>query len=628
VPASQFTSTGILSGMKPARGRTDNTVPAIDDTVDQNALATSKPIATGVRTGVFTLASGVMPTASSGETGYLANSDAAYDTDSNLTVDLGFYPLPTVTAPLAGRVKRDLSGAGDPTAATAPLAGVEVALYEDLNGNGKLDPEEMSAVDTQVTGITGAYAFDAVPSGDYIVVQTILPGAEATFDSDGGDADATAITVEGDPIVEVDFLQALSPDTFIQWQQLHAGAGNAATDNLDGDLASNLLEYALGTEAGSGADKRRFWLEANAMGSVDAVLARYAVGHKDVAYALEGSNDLASWTAIVAAPTTTSGTDGTETLRYAGISPAFVRLKVALDANHDGTSEATATSSVQGWTRRQFAAVSQTFSMPLLKSEVFAGSASAATGAAFVPGQCYYAEVISGDAEGARFEVDEARSTATSIAYEAAVPSANARIVVRAHWTVKELFPVALFHAGTSSANADRVMFFNGTGYNVYWLLARPTGSRWVRDGDASLADTGATNVGPLEGLMVNPRAAAVAVTYTGAVRSWKAGLSLHAGAQLMGSGYPMALSPNDRSMGAASGFAASDSFRLWLGDSSSSAAYAGYTFNQANALGSYWSADDGHDVGAGKLFDAYRAAWLISAEGSASWVPPVPWKP
>ncbi|MDB6118122.1 MAG: conserved repeat domain protein, partial [Verrucomicrobiaceae bacterium] len=632
-PASQFTSTGVLSGMKPARGRTDNTVPNIDDTGDQNALATSKPIATGVRTGVFTLASGVMPTAASGETGHLANSDSAYDSDANLTVDLGFYLLPTVTAPLAGRVTRDLSGTGDPTTATSPLPGVEVALYEDLNGNGKLDPEEMTAVDTQVTSGTGAYVFDAVPSGDYIVVQSVLPGAEATFDSDGGDADATAITVEGDPIVEVDFLQALSPDTFIQWQQLHTGISNTAADNPDGDnpdgdLASNLLEYALGTEPGSGADKRHFWLEANASGPVDAVIVRYTTGHKDVTYALEGSNDLTAWSNIASTPFTTSNADGTETLRYAGLTSAFVRLKVSLDANHDGTAEATATSQVQSWTRHTFTVGSQTFSMPLLKAEVFSGKAGMATGAAFIPGQSYYAEVIGGDGEGLRFEVNEAKSSATSIAYEAAAPAADARLVVRAHWTLRDVFPVTLFHAGTSSSNADRVMFFNGTGYNVYWLLARPAGSRWVRDGDASLADAGATVVGPLDGLMVNPRAASVAVTYAGAVRSWKAALSLHAGAQLVGSGYPLVLSPNDRAMNGANGFASSDSFRLWLGDSSASSAYASFSFNQPGALGSYWSADDGHDVGVSKLFDAYHAAWIISTAGSSSWKPSVPWQP
>ena len=628
VPASQFASTGVLYGMKPARGRTDNTVPNIDDNGDQNALATSKPIATGVRTGVFSLASGVMATATSGETGYHSTDDDGYDSNSNLTVDLGFYPLPTVTAPLAGRVKRDLTGAGDPTAATAPLPGVEVSLYEDLNGNGKLDPEEMTAVATTVTSSTGAYSFDAVPAGDYFVVQTILPGAEATFDSDGGDADITAITVEGDPIVDVNFLQALSPDTFSQWQQLHPGISNGALDNPDGDLASNLLEYALGTEAASGTDKRHFWLQSNAQGSVDAVLVRYATGHKDVVYALEGSNDLASWTSITTAPVTVQGVNGMETLVYADMTFAFVRLKVGLDANLDGVLEATATTPVQGWTRHTFAPGSQTFSMPLLKPEVFAGASNAATGAGFITGKQYYAEVIGGESEGLRFEVNEAKSSSSSIAYEAASPTVDARIVVRPHWMVRDLFPETLFQAGSASSGADRVMFFNGTGYNVLWLMARPGGNRWVRDGDATLADAGTTVVGPLEGLMVNRRGLAVNVTYTGSVRAWKVGHPLHSGAQLMGSGYPLALSPNDRAMNGSNGFAASDSFRLWLGDSSASATYAAYTFQLTAGLGSLWTADDGHDVSAIKLFDAYRAAWIISGAGGVEWSSPLPWSP
>ena len=409
---------------------------------------------------------------------------------------------------------------------------------------------------------------------------------------------------------------------------MHPGISNGATDNPDGDLASNLLEYALGTEAASGTDKRHFWLQSNAQGSVDAVLVRYATGHKDVVYTLEGSNDLASWTSITTTPVTVQGVNGMETLVYADMTFAFVRLKVGLDANLDGVFEAIATTPVQGWTRHAFNTGPQTFSMPLLKPEVFAGVSNAATGAGFVAGKQYYAEVISGASEGLRYEVDEAKSSSSGIAYEAASPPVDARIVVRVHWTVRDLFPETLFQAGPASSSADRVMFFNGTGYNVLWLMARPGGNRWVRDGDATLADAGATIVGPLEGLMVNRRGAAVNVTYTGSVRSWKVSQPLHSGAQLMGSGYPLALSPNDRAMNGASGFAPSDSFRLWLGDSSASATYAAYTFQQAAGLGSFWSADDGHDVSAAKLFDVYRAAWIISGTGGMEWISPLPWTP
>ena len=623
VPPSQFINPGPLYGMKPSRGRTDNTVPNVDDDGDQNALATAKPMATGVRTGVFTLASGVEPTAASGETGYHATSDDSYDTNANLTVDLGFYPVPAITAPLAGRVRRDLTGTGDPDAATTPLPGVEIALYEDTNGNGKLDPEEMTAVDSTVTNTSGTYSFSAVPAGDYLVVQTVLPGAEATFDSDGGDADTTAITISGDPVVEVNFMQALTPDTFALWQQLHPSLNQGATDNPDGDMAANLLEYALGTEASSGAGTPHFWVEAHADGTADALLLRNTAGHHDIRYVMEGSNDLAIWQVLAAAPAVTPLAGGTETVRYTNVGTAFVRLRVNLDANQDGTPEATALSTVQGWSLRQFSASAQTFSMPLLKPEVFAGTASSATGKDFVAGQAYYAEVISGNLEGRRFEVDEAHSTDTALAFESSSPPADARIAVRAHWLVKELFPITNFHAGTSSANADRVMFFNGTAYTVYWLMNRPGGGRWVRDGDATMADLGSTIVGPLDGLLVNPRNA-VSIALSGEVRSWKAALPLRAGPALVGSGYPLALSPAARGMNGTGGFVAGDSFRLWLGDSSSSA--SGYANNLFD--GARWTGDAGADVTASKVFDGWHAAYLISSQGNAAWQEPLPWAP
>ena len=621
VPASQFASTGPLYGMKPARGRTDNLVPNIDDNGDQNALATSKPIATGVKTGVFTLAAGVMATSTSGETGYLSNTDAGYDADANLTVDLGFYAVPVVMAPLAGRVTRDLSGTGNPTTATTALVGVQVTLYEDINGNGKLDADEMTPVATKLTDNTGCFCFGAVPAGDYLVVQTLLPGAQATFDIDGGDSTITAVTLEGDPVVDVNFQQVLHPDTFKQWQQVHANLGSSPDANPDGDMSTNLLEYALATEGGNGSDKKRFWLEPNASGSVDAVLERCAAGHKDLVYLIEGSKDLATWTRLSTAPTNQVKTNGFEVVRYAGVTAPFVRLKVLLDADLNGTPEATAISQVQGWTNQAFTVGTQTFTMPLLKAETFAGTASAATGTGFVAGQSYYAEVISGDREGQRFEVNEGQSSATAIAYEGASPAASDRIVVRPHWTLAELFPVASFHGGTAAANADRVLVFNGSGYTVYWLVSRSSGNRWVRDGDATLGDAGGIVAGPLDGFLVNARSGTVNVAYSGAVRSWKASVPLHAGAQLVGSAYPIPLSPADRGMDASHGFVSGDGFRGWLGDHSSDSGYSAFTLQQGT-----WTAEDGYGASSDKVFEAFRASWITSTNGNLGWTVPAPW--
>ncbi|MDB6076144.1 MAG: putative hemagglutinin-related autotransporter protein, partial [Verrucomicrobiaceae bacterium] len=617
----------------------ENTAPTLtasttlDDNVDQDLVPSAKPYAFGCNTSTFSLVLNSEPTSASGETGYQSASDDSYDTNADVTVDLGLFPLPSPTAPLAGRVRRDLSGTGDPSAAATPLPGVEVALYADANANGQLDASEMSAVATTTTDAAGAYVFEQVQAGDYVVVQTILAGAQATYDSDGGETDATAITVTDAPVVDVDFLQSLSPDTFAQWQRQHAASSNGASDNPDGDLYSNLLEYALGMD-GAVSGKPHFNLEAGAANTIDAVLVRRSTGHNDILYSLEGSNDLVSWTKLNISPVFTHNVDGTETVRYQGVTSSFVRLKVDLDANKDGMAESTSTSPVFGWKSVELAAAAQTFSMPLLKPEVFAGKVGTATGSVLAPGSTYYGEVISGDLEGQRYEVDEAASTATAIAWESTPPPAEARIVIRAHWTVAELFPASLFHAGTSASNGDRVMFFDGPGYKVVWLVNRPSGPRWVRDGDATLADAGGLMVGPADGVVVNPRQAPVRVTLMGEVRAWKFAVPLRAGAQLIGAGYPLALSAADRGMDGAAGFIAAtdstsaDRVQIWVGDTNpGSAAYTSYFYRQAGNLGSLWSGPETQDATTTKVFEAFRASYLISGAGTSGWSQPVPWK-
>ena len=252
-----------------------------------------------------------------------------------------------------------------------------------------------------------------------------------------------------------------------------------------------------------------------------------------------------------------------------------------------------------------------------------------------VPGSAYFVEVVSGAHEGERFEVDIATSSAAGLAYEGAVPPADASIVVRAHWTLGELFPVASFHAGTSPSNADRVMLFDGTGYRVIWLLATKSGARWVAEGDVALKDVGGTVIGPADGVMVHPRAAPVTRALLGQVRSWKFAVPLHAGAQLVGAGYPVALSPADRGMTASNGFVAgtsangADSVRIWVGDSTPGATgYSTFSYVQANDLGSFWADGAGTDATTAKLFGNFRATYLISTDSKPDWIQIVPWKP
>jgi len=582
VAADQFVSGAPLYGTKPTKGRSDTAVPNIDDNDDQNALVTSKPMATGVRTGNFTLAIAAQPTAASGETGHQSTSDDSYDAQANLTVDLGFYPLSGASAPLAGVVRRDLA-----QAATAPLPGVEVALYEDANSNGSLDTPEMQAVQSVVTDDAGGYAFEAVLPGDYLVVQSVLPGAEATFDTDGGAADVTRVTLEGEGITGVDFHQALVEETFAQWQQKNPLPGsNAVHENPDDDLYDNLLEYALGTAADEGQATKRFYLEAGPGGRIDAVLVRGSTGHADVAYGLESSATGTTWTKVDAVPVATQNNDGTETLRFANVggTQGFIRLKVALDADHNGTAEATAWSPVHAFHQHTFAAGTQTFSMPLLKAELYAGSAPPS----LLSGQ--YAEAL--DAS---------------------------RVVVRPHWTVRELFPAASFTAGATSSEADRLLFFENGKYRVLWLLASNAGARWVADGDASLVDAGGTLVKPGEGLLVHKRVGSVTLPYVGQVRSWSFITSAKAGTQLVSSGYPVALSPAQRGM--STGFAIGSRVQLWKGDAAPGS--TGYESFVLQVDG--WRDESGVQATDTALFEPFRASFLTLPARIKRWAQPLP---
>jgi hypothetical protein len=608
IPPLDFVS--LLSGMYPTLAPATGPVNNLDDNADQNLLPSTKPYAFGCNTGVFTLAVGGAPTAASGETGYQASSDDSYDMNSNLTIDLGFYAFPVASAPLAGRVRRDLTGSGDATATTAPATGVEVALYEDTNANGVLDVTEMTALQTAVTDTAGSYVFDPVLPGDYLVVQALPAGSTATFDTDGGDAACTCVKAEGKPVDGIDFMQTGVADTFAQWQK-------ANTDS-DADQYDALMEYALGTSP-SGFSRPRFWVEARAEGTADAVVVRQSGGHADINFKLEVSSDLKAWSRSALNPAIAANNDGTETLRFRDLNSPFVRLKVELDADFNGDPEQVSVSPVYGWAERQIPVGQQTFSMPLLRTAVFIGRASEATGRDFASGRHYFAEVISGNDEGRRFEIDEAGSDATHIAYQSGQPAADARIAIRPHWTVGELFPPDRFHGNSSASSADRVMTYDGTAYRTLWLLASDSGNRWVSGDALTAAPEGGTIIGPTEGVMLQPKLVPVKLQLVGEVRTWSLWQPLRAGAQFLGTGYPLTMSPSSRAMTAAAGFMTGDTIYLWSGDQRTGAAgFTTYRFQEA--VSESWGNTTKGDGSTQGLFEPYRASYLWSGSQRLGW--------
>jgi hypothetical protein len=340
-----------------------------------------------------------------------------------------------------------------------------------------------------------------------------------------------------------------------------------------------------------------------------------------------------------------------------------VRLAVSLDANHDGTPEATATSFVLGWQRRSFDVQHQTYSVPFLRPPVFTGTidsiagtiasvansaASTSVSALMVSGREYYLDVLSGSLEGNRWEVDEAASTATSIALLPAdakstrpdVPQALAGslIALRPHWQVGDLFPTTVYHATNNATTADNLVFFdNSTGaYSTLWLANAPSGKKWVVVGDATLTSQNNRTIASGEGLFARPRTSVVSGLWFGVVRSSKFACPLNQGMCFTGNPYPLSQSFNSRLMTAAAGFTGSNNANLadkvyfWAGDAGSVTSYNVYYLLKSGAIERWLKVGDATltNHAGDQLFVGGRATFVYSIHAQPNWIMPLPWTP
>ena len=705
---------------------------------------------------------------------------------SNYTLNIG-----NPSAPAAGSVRRDLTASGDLLASTSPLSGVTVNLYVDPNADGVLSAEEAAGgpFATDVTDTNGDFVFNSVPDGTYLVIQSLLPGAIATYDSDGGDKACTSIQIEGNVrLPSINFLQCYeptgmfynsttgeivpegqisltgpgevttmqdgsngrycvsvktegdytlsitpppgyiidparpaltttwtstvtnavtvavgspestdnagfvktftasanpwhtklhlkvgppcpvsnnipvvvgAPSSFAQWQLKHPGS-IAPHDNADGDAYDNLMEYALGLDPANGVFLTSpFHLEATADRQINAVLVRSTLGHSDLNYRLEGTTDLVAqnWSPLPLAPAVESNSDGTDTVRYSDIATAsifsgksvgYVRLKVNLDTDHDGTPEESSTSPIYAFTLYNLPIGQASFSLPLLRDDVFEGivttvadkkldvssSLAANVKTAFKTGTRYYIEVVSGSHEGERLEVDVTSTTNTQIATTTSPASdlAGARIAVRPHWTLSEVFKPQFMHGSSSATTSDRVMFFRNDVYKVHWMLSVPAGKHWLAEGDATLADSGSTIIAPSEGLILAPRTT-TQFALVGQVRANKFALPIQAGAELVGAGWPIAQSTEDREMTLTNGFDSNvtapeaDRIRIFLGDTTpGQTGYTSYFFKRGSAAAIWTRETDNIESDATTIFQPFRAAYIVTSDGAPDWKLPRPW--
>ena len=548
-------------------------------------------------------------------------------------------------------------------ASTAPLGGMK-SMPGVAVGDDDMSEDGIDAADPRVTGVRTANFTLAIGTAP-----TSTKG-ETGLDN-GTDDDRDPFT---DLTIDLGFTNAL-PRSFALWQTENALNGqNGANDNPDGDRNSNLMEFALGQSGGSSVEDAQFpgfYIERTVADTLDAVVCRRAGGVQGLVYAVEAS--VASvWTGLTLTPVVTPKANGLEEVRFTniegdslltGLDGGEVRLRVALDADTNGTPEAEAVTPVWSWKRRSLPQRPQTFCMPLVRKDVFTGAVdgvitgstldlttAVGTGSLapyFVDGKSYYIEVIGGDHEGHRWDIDEAQSTATMLRMDLS----NARstmatlpitlqgdlIAIRAHWTFNDLFPVSRFSSNTLQKLADRVITLDrATGLlREFWLFTNSGSPKWVLSGDARLTSQNGRVVDAVEGVFLHARGTPVTLPQAGVARTNAFVCPLRAGMNLVGAGWAMPMSPLDRSMTTLAGFLAhpdasqADRIHVWRGDVESLEAYTSYTFMDFGGSQFWGKMGDADlvDSGLEPLFDAWRAAFVISRAGNATWTqqPPTP---
>ncbi|MDB6138443.1 MAG: hypothetical protein JWO94_1515, partial [Verrucomicrobiaceae bacterium] len=481
----------------------------------------------------------------------------------------------------------------------------------------------------------------------------------------------------GDPRVlynNIPLLRTTCPVTFTGWKTRNPLGGlNGPTDNPDGDAYTNLEEFAFCFDPATGVNADcPMVITINADGTIDA-LVRRVMGAIGITYDLEYISDLGlssanggGWTTLTSiAPTVISVGNSLETALYHDLAqvPAlsggkgFLRVKLT-----DGGSGTVVRTQANGWSTRALTIGCQSCGDPFLACPMFTGAVDSAAGsivnvttaagsesvaAMLTAGTQYYIEVTSGANAGQRWEINEAATTAGTIAIDLASPLntqatlpaslAGNKIALREHLTMKQVFPPARFHATNSVTTADRILISTpGSGaFTVYWLFLNGGNPRWV--GDASLVDVGGTVLDNCQGVYIHPKGSAVSLVQSGVVRQNPAACLVKTGATLMSGAWPMDQSPASRALTQANGFTGStnplhaDRVLFWAGDDTSNKeAYISHFELNAGGRQFLTEMSDASltNENALPIFKALRANFIQSVAGKSDWVMPLPWTP
>jgi len=410
---------------------------------------------------------------------------------------------------------------------------------------------------------------------------------------------------------------AASPNTIVLASIIPGTIGlpnNLATTNSDEDSASDLLEVALGTPLTSGITRpgEGFQLVTRGNSSVDATLLRPS-GQGTFTFRLESSSDLINWSPLVAASAVVAEGNGWERVTWPdlqslpgqSLARGIIRLRITQ------TNGGTTTSAPLGWQQTTLNSGTQTYGLNLNHEALFTGSISSATAAsvtlseqasvasAMDPAQHYYLEIISGPQAGHRLDLQSITGVAclvaddspnTTLSASAVAGLSGARVMLRPHRTLGEVFNPALFQGSSTATGADQVLFHTASDYVTYWLHELGGARSWVLNG-GSATSMNDTLIPPGTGVMLqiaNPSPSPL--LSTGSVRTTPFARRLQAGYNLFANPWPLDASPAQTGM--------------------TSSPFLASTIVSASSMLQFWKGDATAGV------SGYLASWLLQKPG------------
>ncbi len=591
---------------------------------------------------------------------------------------------------------------------------VLVQLLFDANNDGDLnDPGESTPVQTTMT-VGGSYSFTGLPPGRYqIVIPTPPTGytlsspntdtADNGEDNDDNGTQSAAGAATFGPLITL--LAGSEPDNPVDgtgtdtdstmdfgftpvkannwtaWQNLNPLGGlNNSSDNPDGDLNDNLVEFAFCYDPKNGVPRnpnggRGFCLIQNVTGGFDVEVIR-PTGFTGLTYSLQYTDALSHSTAwftnddgadIVPAIISIGG--GFQKVTWPSVDSlplltggqGFFRILI-----QEVNLELTAHTEVQGWYDHTIAIQCETCSNPFLRKELFSGTADSnspadaldltgsATGiniAAILAGRTgLFIEVTSGTLEGHRFAVSPAASDADTLALLPGDPLntltpipdlSGAPFALREAWRFADLFPTSLFHSGGDLNNADNILTFSSAtqSWTTYFLAyLEGSGTYWVDSTDMTgpPANQNSRLLDPCQGFYFHRRGPQITVPFYGIVRENSFRCPLIQGYNLTGGGYPLDQSYVSRTMTLDDGFfgdpdiRSADQVLFWKGDTTPG--LGGYTNHYLLDAGDpYQRWVDVEDnfvtsLDFAPVFTATRAAFLCRPAAFPNYASPAPW--